>query len=140
MAAESGKTFDLWNISKKRIDAGNRKVLFQEGEIWWCQTGVNIGIEQDGKSERFTRPVLFFKRYNFRHLLVIPLTTQKIPTSFGHPIKPIPIFLKKQSWCVFSQIRAIDSKRLVSKMGKLYDFVFEDIKKKVSEHLNIETS
>lgn len=43
--------------------------LFNEGEIWWCSIGMNIGVEIYGKGGRFTRPVLIFKKFTANSFL-----------------------------------------------------------------------
>lgn len=129
------KNFDPWNEKKKSIDSLEREFAFFEGEIWWTRLGVNIGIEQNGKSEKFTRPILILKKYNRCHLLALPLTTQSVSEKFGCKIDPNPVFLKEPSWIVFSQIKAIDKKRLHMKIGRLSDSNFGKIKKKFFEHV-----
>lgn len=37
----------LWNKETK-------KVVFKQGEIWWCSVGLNLGEEIFGKGEKFT--------------------------------------------------------------------------------------
>lgn len=130
------KPFDQWNINKKQVDCSARQVLFHEGEIWWTQVGLNVGIEQNGKGNNFLRPVLIFKKYNRQHFLGIPLTTQKMPAKFSFHLTPSTALVKKESWIVFSQIRIMDSKRLHNNMGKLPKRIFEDIQKKVVKHLS----
>ena len=52
------------------------RVLFKEGEVWWCSVGLNVGEEEFGKGERFVRPVLIFKKFTQNSFLGIPLTGQ----------------------------------------------------------------
>ena len=119
--------FDEWNEVKKNLSKKDKIVLFREGEVWWIKMGINIGIEQNGKGDDFTRPVLVLKKYNRHHCLVAPLTTRKSLSNFSFRLDLKIGFLKKESWIIFSQVRAIDSKRLFERMGKLPTFVFEDI-------------
>ena len=133
------KLFNPWNEIKQRINDLTRKVLFREGKIWWIRMGVNVGIEQDGKSAEFTRPVLILKKYNNCHFLALPLTTKQMNEKFSFHL-PVDIeFLKKESWVVFSQIRAMDSKRLSRRMGKLSDNILNDIQKKFLKHFSLKT-
>jgi mRNA interferase MazF len=129
------KPFDLWNEAKKQIDIIRRNVFFREGEIWWIKAGINVGIEQNGKSAKFTRPYLIFKKYNNNHFLAIPLTTKKTSERFSFYLSSSVKFLHKDSWVVFSQLKAIDSKRLYVRMGKLSSNIFKNIQKKAIEHL-----
>ena len=59
------KDFDEWNKRKKDLHYkhfSNSK--FQEGEIWWCGAGLNIGHEIDGKHDTFERPFYILKKCN----------------------------------------------------------------------------
>lgn len=38
--------------------------------------GVNIGYEEDGKNEKFERPVLILKKFNQYLILVVPLSSK----------------------------------------------------------------
>ncbi len=60
----AGELFESWNMQKRNIDAKERKLLFREGDVWWCSIGKNIGAEQDGKNEFFERPILIYKKFN----------------------------------------------------------------------------
>jgi mRNA interferase MazF len=46
--------------------------LFKERDIWWVSIGVNVGFEEDGKHEKFLRPVLILKKFNKELFLGIP--------------------------------------------------------------------
>ncbi len=130
------KPFNPWNTEKQEIDNLKPNKNFREGEIWWGKLGINIGIEQNGKSEKFTRPVLILKKYNKHHFLAIPLTTKETPEKFSFHLSSDVSFLKKESWIVFSQIKAVDSKRLDRRMGKLPTSIFKNIQKKLILHLS----
>ena len=65
------KNFDDWNKKKKQLDSTSPKVYFHEREAWWCSLGINIGFEQDGKSDKFSRPVVILKTYSINAALVI---------------------------------------------------------------------
>lgn len=57
------KDFDTWSKEKKTLEQeGHDSLVFHEREIWWCSIGINVGDEQDGKNERFERPVLVLKK------------------------------------------------------------------------------
>ena len=40
------------------MDNGQHSVSFKERDIFWVSIGQNIGYEQNGKSDIFSRPVL----------------------------------------------------------------------------------
>jgi mRNA interferase MazF len=56
------KDFDKWNEQKKELDKKQKDMLFKEREIWWCNLGLNIGDEENGKGEKSTRPILIIKK------------------------------------------------------------------------------
>ncbi len=49
------KNFMVWHEVKSDIDAKESKTFFHEREVWWCSLGLNIGFEQDGKGNDFSR-------------------------------------------------------------------------------------
>ena len=66
-----------WHKVKDGLIKNANKIFFHEREIWWCSLGKNIGFEQNGKGEKFTRPVIVIKRLSLDTCLVLPLTTSK---------------------------------------------------------------
>jgi mRNA interferase MazF len=94
--------------------------------------GKNIGYEVDGKSREFTRPVIILKKYNQYSFLAVPLTTAQKPNPYRLPIGMVD---GKQSFATLSQLRNIDSKRLVKKIIHLDPDILGAIKKEAS-HVN----
>lgn len=81
------KDFDQWNELKKRIDGITTKpALFKEGEIWWASVGINIGYEEDGKSNNFARPVVILRKFNSSLLLGAPLTSNIASRNYFYKI------------------------------------------------------
>lgn len=66
--------FDQWNSQKKNIDKEQNKKTFHEREIWFIKIGENIGFEQNGKGDKFLRPVIIYKKFSKFVFLGIPLT------------------------------------------------------------------
>ena len=123
--------FDRWNHVKKSTDAASdeERLYFREGEIWWVRLGKNIGYETDGKSSEFTRPVIVLKKYNQFSFLALPLTTAQK----AHPYRlPIGVVDGKTAFTTLSQLRNIDSKRLVKKIMRLDFDMLAAIKKEAS--------
>jgi len=58
--------FDKWNGLKKEIEAdvSEPNKFPKEGEVWMSSIGRNIGFEQNGSSDNFSRPVLVVKKFN----------------------------------------------------------------------------
>lgn len=71
------KDFDGWIIKKKEYHYRKTKPpMFKERDIWWASIGVNVGFEEDGKHEKFIRPVLVIKKFNRELFLGIPMSTK----------------------------------------------------------------
>lgn len=119
------KHFDEWNLVKQRIDIRDR-VFFDKGEIWFASIGKNIGDEQDGKNYQFERPILIIRKFNSAIYIGIPLTTKKKISRYYHQFEHIP-----GSWLILSQIRLLDSKRLLRKIGRVDHEELELIKRKI---------
>ncbi len=118
------KDFEGWGTLKTQINIRKDAPTFQQQEIWWCSIGVNIGNEEDGKSRLYSRPVLVVRKFNQYMFWGLPLTTKIKDNAFYHQIH----FKDLQQSVMLSHLKLIDSKRLTSKMGKLSDSQFEDIK------------
>ena len=119
------KDFPGWSPYKLNIENRNIRPKFFEKEIWWCNLGVNIGFEQDGKGIEYLRPVLVYKKHNSVVLTAIPLSTK---IKENNPFYMKFSFHQKEQSAIISQIRTIDSKRLVNKMGEISAKQFQIIK------------
>ena len=102
--------------------------FYHEREVWWCALGLNVGFEQDGKGEDFSRPVLVIKGFSKNILLCIPLTTKPKEGKYYHDINLGDGLARK---VILSQIRLIDSKRLEEKICTLDEIQFGSIKQKI---------
>jgi mRNA interferase MazF len=104
------KRFLAWIGLKERLhDIKHAPPLVSERDIWWASVGVNVGSEINGKSGLFSRQL----SHNF--YFVVPTTTQQREGSwyvaFGQ-------HGKSMSACLH-QARAIDYRRLSSRLGKI---------------------
>ena len=119
------KDFDKWNEIKKETNAEEPR-LYTVREIWWCRLGVNIGTEQDGGGEKFLRPAVIVRGFGSDACLVVPLTT----SPREHPLR---ISIGAVNGCParanLSQVRVIDTRRLVEKIGFLEKELFARIRK-----------
>ncbi len=112
------KNFIGWITLKSKLDSKNKKPpLFKEGEIWWCSLGENIGVEINGKSKDFTRPVLVFKKLSNQGFLGIPMTTQTKSGNWYVSVRQSG----KDAVVNLSQARVLSFKRMYSKIGELDD-------------------
>lgn len=132
------KQFDDWNIEKKKI---NKREKFPEfvlsRELWWCQIGVNVGSEQDGKGENFERPVVIIKQLSDRTFLIVP-TTSKNKDNKNH-VK-VTTLDGKFSYALVDQVRVIDIKRINRKIGTISVASFDMIIGVMGEYINCESS
>ena len=125
------KDFDRWNKLKKAINASDdgESVYFHEGDIWWVRLGVNVGYEIDGKDRDFSRPVVVLRKYNQYSFLALPLTTNAKPSKWRIAIGAVA---GRQAFAVLSQLRNIDSRRLIEKKGHVDADLLAHLKKAAS--------
>ncbi len=122
--------FDSWNNKKKHLEAvDNLRSNFSEREVWWCSLGKNIGDEENGKNDRFERPVLILKKFSRNSVVVIPLTTKGKSDSVFY----YKLLQGENSWVILSQIRLLSTKRFLRKMYKVGRGEFLTIKSKTSK-------
>ena len=110
------KRFTEWLKLKKQLDTlTSEPPLFNEGEIWWCYVGENIGVEISGKTNLFTRPVLILRKYDQYSFYGLPLTTKYKEGTWYMPIE----FGGKRQTIVLTQGRRFDYRRLQKKIGQI---------------------
>lgn len=109
------KRFVEWIGLKEKLHFGNSAPRISEGDIWWCGLGENVGIEINGKSSRFSRPVLIMKKLSHQGFMGIPLTSREKTGSWYAKFE----FLGKDEYAAVCQARVISSSRLYSKMGQI---------------------
>jgi mRNA-degrading endonuclease toxin of MazEF toxin-antitoxin module len=90
------------------------------GDIWWASVGQDVGSEINGKSRLFSRPVIIFKELAHGFYFVIPTSPRSgrwyVP--FRQPDRKMIASLH--------QARAIDHRRLSTKLGQLDDTVITE--------------
>ena len=126
------KDFDSWNEKKKYIHDKESIKPYQERDIWWCSLGVNVGFEEDGTGHNAERPVLVMKGFSDQVCLTVPLSTalKKNPYYIG-----IGSVQGREASAIISQLRLIDTKRLVNKVGYLNRKKFNIIRQAIKEYL-----
>lgn len=118
------KKFQEWFAIKKQIDTSSDRPLFNEGQIWWCQIGENVGDEENGKGSNFMRPVIVIKKFNRNICLVVP-TSSKLKDNRYY----FPIHYKDGDYsALVSQIKVIDSKRFRKRITQLSNNDLTEIK------------
>ena len=78
------RDFDRWNEIKKQLANGASPppAFPKSGEVWMCTLGKNLGREQNGGSQDFSRPALVIKKFNNEIFWVVPLSTKQKPLDF----------------------------------------------------------
>ena len=113
---------------KDSVDDSQERLFFHERGIWFCILGKNIGYEQNGSGKQFLRPVIILKRFNDKICLIVPLT---MTSKKGIHYFNFSFIEDKISTAILSQIRLIDSKRLVYKSGDISEDDFKELKEKL---------
>jgi len=126
------KDFDNWNKFKKELHTNGNPSYAHEREIWWCSLGINVGSEQDGTGINFDRPVLVVKGFNQNIFFGVALTGQKREGKYYFYIGKTD---GRDSSAILSQVRLIDAKRLVRKMGTIDEATFLELKKALRKTL-----
>jgi len=127
------KDFIGWNTVKKEThELTDYLPLYHERQVRWCKLGVNIGFEQDGTGDGFSRPVLILKGLSRNVCIVLPLTTSEKENKYHVSIGEID---GRKSFVIISQIRLIDTRRLDTLIGTLSDKEFQTIRKAVKDIL-----
>lgn len=126
------KDFDLWNAKKKIINTAVSQSFCHPREIWWCSLGVNVGVEEDGTGRNFDRPVVVIRGFNQYSFLAVPLTGKK---KIGHYYFSPGLIAGREATALLSQIRIIDSKRLIKKIGTLNKDKFLELKNALQQAL-----
>lgn len=126
--SEKIEKLQLWSSVKKITEDNNKKVYFKERDIFWLKVGENIGHEQNGKGDKFQRPVLVLKRYSNDMFLGVPLSTTPREGSFFYQFSFIN---GETSTALLVQNRLFSSKRFIKKIGKISKNDFEELKQKL---------
>ena len=129
------KDYKIWTPVKTNINNnGAHPRGYKEREIWICNVGENIGFEEDGKGNEFIRPVLILKVFNKQFCHIVPLSKTNKGGKFYYSFDGKT---GKISVAILSQSRAIDSSRLLRKIGVANKKDFAEIKNKIKEILSL---
>ncbi len=128
------KDFDKWNNLKKIIDSSvdEPDKFPKEGEVWMSNLGENIGFEQNGSGDNYSRPILVIKKFNNKMFWAIPLSTKQKKIDFYFNYTDVN---NKEVSAILAQMKLISVKRLKRKLYELeYQRVLE-IKEKLKSFL-----
>lgn len=130
------KDFDSWNKKKKDLDRSlpigkqKKQTYFNEREIWWAYIGQNIGFEVCGKGDYSTRPVLIIKKFSQDSAIIVPLSTKSGKADYFFSLGKVD---KVDAYASISQLRVIDTRRLIIKIESCENSMFLQVKKKLQE-------
>lgn len=121
------KDYPKWHELKSKLNqgSGSRNSFIKERQLWYCAIGANIGSEQDGKGEDFSRPVVIFKVFNRDIFLGIPLTSK---LKYLPHYSPVSVH-GREGAAILSQIRLFDRKRLIRYLGMVEQEEFAAIQR-----------
>jgi len=122
--------FDNWNELKKKIDVEkNEPDRFpKESEVWMSSLGKNIGFEQNGSGDNFSRPILIIKKFNNQMFWVIPLSTKQ--KGFDFYFNYTDSNNQKVS-AILAQMKLLSVKRLKRKLYDVPNKLFDEMKQKI---------
>ncbi len=117
------KNFDAWNEVKKKIAAEeNEPDKFpKEGEVWMSSLGKNVGFEQNGSGDNFSRPILVIKKFNNHMFWCVPLSTKQKGLDFYFNYTDPN---NQKVAAILAQMKLMSLKRL---KRKLYEFDSEKL-------------
>jgi len=120
--------FDEWNEIKKIAHSKERRLNIKAREIFWAKIGQNIGDEEYGKGENFTRPVIVIKQLSRDLFLGVPTTTTLKDNDYFHTFE----YSNKQRGSIQNsamilQIKVFSKKRVMNKIGMIHKDDFEKV-------------
>lgn len=128
------KDFDRWNELKKKIEEKNEslKNFPKEGEVWMSDVGLNIGYEQNGSGDNFSRPMLIIKKFNNHMFWAVPLSTKQ--KNFDFYFNYTDPDGKKAS-VILAQMKLVSIKRLKRDIYIIPNEIFNQITQKLKSFL-----
>ncbi len=128
------KDFDQWDELKKKIeiDKDSPEKFPKEREVWMSNIGRNIGFEQNGSGDNFSRPVLIIKKFNNHMFWTVPLSTKQ--KDFDFYFNFIDLNNQKVS-IILAQMKLTSVKRLKRKLYDIPNEIFNTIKQKMRSFL-----
>ena len=125
------KDFTNWHILKTNLQKDGKKLFFRERDIWLCSLGLNLGHEEDGKGTEFLRPVVVLRKFSSAFFWAIPLTSKSRQGNYFYR----SYFVNKNGSAMLYQLRLVDQKRLIRKIGILSIKKFKEMKEKITHLL-----
>jgi mRNA interferase MazF len=129
------KDFDEWNDIKKNVEKNSDQLnnFPKEGEVWVGLLGKNIGVEQNGGFDNFSRPVLVIKKFNNQMFWIVPLSTKQKKLDFYYNFENKD---KQNISVILAQLKLMSIKRFKRDIYKISLDDFIEIKKKLKNFLD----
>ena len=129
------KDFDSWNELKKSIEESvHQEPRFpQVGEIWMCAVGRNIGFEQNGSGDNFSRPVVIIRKFNNQMFWAVPLSTKQKQFDFYYNFTDPD---NRNVSAILAQMRLISIKRLERKLYRVAPEILKKMKSRLQKFLS----
>ena len=126
--------YDAWNKLKKKIQTNTDEINFfpKEGEVWMSMLGKNIGYEQNGSGDNFSRPVLVIKKFNNHMFWCAPLSTKQKALDFYFNFTDIH---EQNVSVILAQMKLVSVRRLRRKLYEISPATFLEIKAKLQSFL-----
>ena len=122
--------FDIWNELKKKIE--EKEYILdkfpREGEIWIANIGKNIGFEQNGKGESFSRPVLIVKKFNNKMFWIVPISSKQKNFDFYFNYTDSS---NRSVSVILAQMKLMSLKRFIRDVGVADGDLLSEIKNKL---------
>ena len=118
------KRFGEWIEVKEKLHNVARVPVINEGDVWWCGFGENVGVEINGKNKVFSRPVLIMRKLSRFGFMGIPLTSQEKTGNWYVEFE----FLNKKEYAAICQARVMSVSRLYDKIGRVPDSDLEKVR------------
>lgn len=122
------KRFLEWLPILEKIDGGTHiPPPFNEGEIWWCYIGENVGTEISGKGIKFSRPVLVLRKLDGISFLGVPLLSKN---KTGPWYATISLDRNRKTAVFLAQIRYMDYRRIDNLLMIVEKSEFEEVQRR----------
>ncbi|OHE09828.1 MAG: hypothetical protein A2513_10985 [Sulfurimonas sp. RIFOXYD12_FULL_33_39] len=124
--------YDKWNEVKKETIQNKRKLGIKVREIFWVKIGQNIGDEEYGKGEMFSRPVIVVRQLTSDLFLGVPLTSTLKDDDYFHQFEFNNKKCIVKNSAMILQLRTFSKKRITDKIGKVNMEDFKKIQDKIT--------
>lgn len=115
-------------VSRRRTLIGNSNI---KRDVWWCSYGVNLGSEQDGTGGNFERLCVVVKKLSGTTFVALPLSTKEKLADFQVKV----VVKDRVGYVLLDQVRVLDVKRMLRKVGYIDKTEFEIIRSRLKELL-----